>query len=133
MGLINEASDTPSAYTLVGLDGKPMQVTDDQLAQMDHSTLYQLREVNKSPELQILLAPYEHRAFARQASQENPAMALPIALATPLYAGAKALGYKGESGSAATTPPTMRQVGQGLLGVGEGLVGAIKGGPKRLF
>jgi hypothetical protein len=134
MALINDTIDeAPQAYTLTGLDGKPMQVTEDQLSGMDHATLYNLRSRNQDPAMQALLAPYEHRAFARQATQENPLMSAPIAVATPLYAGAKALGIAGRADPGTpTTPPTMRQVGQGLLGVGEGLVGAARGAIGRL-
>ncbi len=84
------------------------------LASMDHASLYNARA--KAPkEMQGLLAPYEHRAFAREATEENPLLALPIAAGTltwPLY---KMLVSPGRS------DPSLNQVGQGLLGVGEGL------------
>ena len=64
-----------------------------------------------------MLAPQEHRAFAREWVQENPFVAVPsLAVATPLYAAAKALGLIG-----ARTKPTMHQVGQGYMGIYDGL------------
>lgn len=86
------------------------------LAQMGHAALYNARA--KAPqEIQGLLSPYEHRAFAREATMENPLMALPIAagtLAWPIY---KTLVSPGRS------EPSLSQVQHGLLGVGEGLLG----------
>lgn len=88
------------------------------LEEMDHASLYQLRA--KAPNaLQGLLAPYEHRAFAREASAENPLMALPIAAGTLAYQP-----YKAMMGS--RSAPSLGQVGQGLLGVGEGLWNWVK-------
>jgi len=48
MGLIDQTMAPAAApvYTINGMDGKPMQVTDDQLAAMDHATLYALRDRN---------------------------------------------------------------------------------------
>jgi hypothetical protein len=84
-----------------------------QLAQMDHAALYQAR--SRAPaQMQGLLSPYEHRAFAREATQENPLMALPIAAGTLAYQPYKAL-------MGARSAPSFDQVGHGLLGVGEGL------------
>jgi len=97
---------------------------------MSNSDLLQMRSKNEAPEAQALLAKYEHRAFAREESRERPLMSVPIALATPLYALAKAAGLIG-----ARTPPTIGQVGHGLAGAGEGLVGAVKDslpGPPRV-
>jgi len=130
MALVNDAIEppAPAAYTLVGLDGKPMQVTDEQLASMDNGTLMQLRHINKAPELQTLLAPYEHRAFSREQARENPLQAPGLAIITPAYAAAKATGL-----ISGRTQPSMRQVGQGLLGVGEGVIGAVKDGARKLF
>jgi hypothetical protein len=90
------------------------------LAKMDHATLYQLRA--KAPKhMQGLLSPYEHQAFAREATMENPLMALPIAAGTLAYQPYKAL--MGQSRSA----PSLDQVTQGLLGVGQGLGGWFGG------
>jgi hypothetical protein len=85
------------------------------LANLEHSALYNLR--NRAPgTLQNLIAPYEHRAFAREATAENPLMALPIAAAIPLYSGAKALGL-----IKTRSEPSLSEIGQGYLGIGEGI------------
>lgn len=84
------------------------------LASMDHASLYNARE--RAPkEMQGLLAPYEHRAFAREATTENPLLALPIAAGTLAWPFYKMLVSPGRSA------PSFDQVGHGLLGVGEGL------------
>lgn len=108
---------------LIGLDGKPASVTEDDLAGMDWQSLLALRRLNDSPELQTVLAPYEHRAYARETTRERPLMGASLAVATPLYAAAKGLGLIG-SRSGASNPAG--QVSQGFKGIGEGLVGAAR-------
>lgn len=91
------------------------------LSGLDHATLFRMRERAKdNPELQGLLSQYEHRAFAREATADNPLMALPIALATPLYQLSKML-PQSMTGNRSRSAPSWGQVGHGLLGVGEGL------------
>lgn len=85
-----------------------------QLASTDHATLYAARQYVPK-ELQGQISPYEHRAFAREATAENPLMALPIAAGTLAYQPYKMLTGQSRSG------PALNQVGQGLVGVGEGL------------
>jgi hypothetical protein len=94
-----------------------------QLAQIDHATLYDARQYIPQNE-QGLISPYEHRAFAREATAENPLMALPIAAGALLYQPYKAL-------FGARSAPSMNQLGQGLLGVGEGL--GLLGKPRGLL
>jgi len=85
------------------------------LLQMSHAQLYSLR--SKLPkEQQNLLAPYEHRAFAREAVSENPWMSLPIAAGAFAYQPYKML-------MGARSSPDLKQLGYGLLGVKEGLFG----------
>lgn len=95
--------------------------TPQQLNQMDHATLYSARGY-ASPEQQNILAPAEHRAFAREATRENPLMGVPIALASLAYQPYKMI--KGQSRSGAG----INQVGQALVGVGEGAWGAFQDG-----
>lgn len=95
--------------------------TPGQLSQMDHATLYSARGY-ASKEQQNQLAPYEHQAFAREATRENPLLGLPIAAGTLLYQPYKML--KGQSRSDAS----LDQVVGGLRGVGEGAWGAIQDG-----
>lgn len=89
------------------------------LPNLDHATLYRMRRQAKDKEMQDLLAGYEHRAFAREAVGENPLMAIPIGLATPLYQAAKLIPGLMNSRSS----PSLSQMGHGLLGIGEGLYG----------
>lgn len=94
-------------------------LTPEQLGAMDHATLFNAREYASKAQ-QSVLSPYEHRAFAREASYENPLMALPIAVGTLAYQPAKmALGMS-RSG------PSTDQVREGLRGVTEGLHKRIK-------
>lgn len=83
----------------------------------DHASLYMARYGAKDQALQDLLAAYEHRAFAREAVGEKPWLALPIAASVPVYQLAKMLGATSSRSS-----PSLFQAGQGLLGVGEGLM-----------
>lgn len=89
----------------------------EQLANMDHATLYQAREY-APPEHQGLLAPYEHRAFAREATAENPLLGPAIVASILPYQAYKAF-------NGARSAPSWDQVGQGFLGVGEGLKDAV--------
>lgn len=99
--------------------GKKQVINPENLAKLQHTALLLMREYNPDNKAaQAMIAPYEHQAFAREATAENPLMGLPIALATPLYAGAKSLGLMTDN---TTTPPSWNQVGRGLLGVGQGL------------
>lgn len=89
-------------------------ISPEQLNGMDHALLYQAR--NYVPQqYQNVLAPAEHRAFAREATSEDLTNALPIAAGALLYPAYKALVSPGRSA------PSLNQVGQGLLGVGEGI------------
>lgn len=87
------------------------------LAPLDHATLWNMRDKTSDPRLQALLAPYEHRAFAREAVRDNPLMALSLLVATPLYTAGKAAGLLG-----ARSPASWEEMKQGLLGIGEGLL-----------
>ena len=89
------------------------------LSNMGHAELYAARSYIPA-EYQNKISPYEHRAFAREATQENPLMALPIVAGTLAYQPYKML--KGQSRSGAS----IDQVVQGVTGVGEGLWGAFQ-------
>ena len=107
-------------YTITGLDGRPMVVTDEMLSGLGHATLYNLRERNKDPSLQNVLAGYEHRAFAREYVRDNPWMAPSMAVAVPAYTG-----YKQIFDTQARSKPSLSELGQGMMGVGEGALGAV--------
>jgi hypothetical protein len=93
----------------------------DGLHNLDHATLYNMRAKAKSKEEQDKLAGYEHRAFSREVVKENPLMALSLLVATPGYQLAKAAGLTNSRSGA-----SMSQMGQGLLGIGEGLYQRFK-------
>lgn len=85
------------------------------LAERSHAELYNLRgQLPKDQQNKV--APYEHRAFAREAVAENPAMAASLAVAIPLYSAAKALGL-----SKARSGASLDEMAQGYTGIGEGL------------
>lgn len=89
------------------------------LPTLDHATLYRMRAKAKDKDEQDRLAAYEHRAFAREAVAEKPWLAPSLLVATPLYQLAKLAGATNSRSS-----PSLSQMGHGLLGVGEGLLGA---------
>ena len=74
------------------------------------------RRRNAKPEDQEKLAPYEHRAYARETVAENPLMAPAFLMLTPGYQAYKAL-----MGGGARTKPSLEQLKQGLLGTYEGV------------
>lgn len=90
------------------------------LGQRPHAELYAARMRLPWGSLgQRLLAPAEHRAFAREFAREQPfraAISMPFAI--PVYAGVKALGLAGPDAS----PPDLLQVREAYRGLGEGLV-----------
>jgi len=88
---------------------------------MNFNELWRLRENAPDKATQNLLAPYEHRAFAREATSENPLAALSLALGIPVYQLAKILGQTNSR-----SDPSLEQVKQGYLGIGEGLLGRFK-------
>jgi hypothetical protein len=68
--------------------------------------------------MQRLLAPFEHQAFAREWTRENPYLAVPsLAAAIPVYQGAKLLGLGGPD----ATPASLDQLFAGYRGMMEGL------------
>lgn len=89
------------------------------MANKDYSTmswddLYAMRLANKDPQFQAEIAPYEHRAFAREQVAQNPMLAPVYAVAVPGYQA-----FKSMVGTS-RTKPSMKQIGQGLLGASEG-------------
>ena len=86
---------------------------------LSHAQLLTMRQ--NYPD-QNAIAPYEHRAFAREWAQESPVMAgLSLPFAIPAYSLYKALGL-GNSRS----KPSMEEVMQGYTGLGEGLLSHFK-------
>ena len=98
----------------------------DILKQLSGGTLLAMREMEGAN--QELLAPYEHRAFTRDAVQNNylipgwpktsgALMATALAAATPVYSGAKALGLMPRTRS----PGGFQEMKQAYAGIYDGL------------
>lgn len=91
-----------------------LQLPEAELNKQSHSDLYTARS-RASKEDQDRLASAEHRAFTREATAENPFLALPLLLATVGYQPYKMI--RGDSRSDAS----LDQMLSGLTGVGEGI------------
>lgn len=91
-----------------------------QLNSMNHADLYNTRSYLPRGDDQNRVANAEHRAFAREATQESPWMAAPIAAAIPFYQVSKMLGNQSRSA------PSLTQMGESYKGIGEGLWGAFQ-------
>jgi hypothetical protein len=88
-----------------------------ELANQAHSELYMARYKATTQEGQNKLANAEWGAFAREATAENPALAVPIAVGTVVRTAGKAAGIiQGRSEG------SVDQMVSGLKGVAEGLV-----------
>lgn len=86
------------------------------LEDLDHAALYNMR--SKPGADQGMLAPQEHRAFAREWAQESPVIAgasLPFAI--PAYQLAKLLGLQ-----KARTPASLDELFAGYHGYAEGML-----------
>jgi len=92
----------------------------DDLERKSWLELIQMR-AQAPQEMQGLLAPYEHRAYAREDIAERPWLALAYLLMVPGYQALKAVR------GGARTNPSLEQVKQGYIGVGEGLQYALRG------
>jgi len=91
-----------------------LEMSTDELNRASHADLYTAR--SRAPkEQQNKLAGPEHRAFTREATAENPLMAIPLLLATVGYQPYKIATGQSRSGA------SLDQMKQGLIGVGEGL------------
>jgi hypothetical protein len=85
------------------------------LEEMAHEELLRKRLSQPGGMDDSLLAPFEHMAFAREWTKENPWVAVPsLSAAIPLYQLAKLLGYEG-------TKPSLDQLFAGYRGIGQGL------------
>jgi hypothetical protein len=96
-------------------------LTPEKLEALSHAALYNMRANTKSPEMQQVLAPLEHQAFAREFVQEKPVLGTAsLAVAAPLYELAKALGAV-----RARSDPSLESLGAAYKGIGQGL-GIVK-------
>jgi len=91
--------------------------------EMSHADLLRLRN-SLAPDdpLQAELAPYEHAAFAREWTEENPVVAVPsLAVSIPGYSLAKLMGMGN-----ARTPASLAEMVQSYKGVGSGLAALMR-------
>lgn len=96
----------------------------DDLSRKTWDELIALRRSSADPEFQRQVAPYEHRAYARETVAGNPLLEAPrMVVGIPAYQLIKAL----RGGS--RTPPSLEQVTQGYKGLWEGLVGQAPDSP----
>jgi hypothetical protein len=85
--------------------------------------MFMRAQAGKDMNAQQQIAPYEHRAWAREVVGQNPLMALPYAVMIPGYQAAKAVGLlQSNDPNHPTTRPSWEQLKQGFTGVGEGLL-----------
>jgi hypothetical protein len=88
-----------------------------ELETLDHSALMAMREMyTGNQEMQNLISQYEHQAFTRESTAENPMMAIPYAVAIPGYNIYKQMTGAGRS------KPSMGQVVGGYKGIYQGLM-----------
>lgn len=92
---------------------------------MSHAALLNLRNSLAADDpMQAVLAPYEHAAFAREWTQENPLAAVPsLAVSIPGYSAAKLLGL-----THSRTPATLAEMAQSYRGMGQGLLALLRRG-----
>lgn len=87
----------------------------EDMKKMDWMRLYQMRLKATDPIAQAEIAPYEHRAYAREQVAADPTQAATMALAIPGYQALKSVVGRSR------TPPSWQQVIQGYAGIADGL------------
>jgi hypothetical protein len=103
----------------------PLGMFDSVLARMPHAELVKLRR-GASPEEQARLAPFEHRAFAREWAQESPVAAtVSLPFAIPAYTAAKALGLQ-----KARSPASLGEMAHGFRGMFDAVGGVTVKNPR---
>lgn len=100
---------------------EPGAITDDQLSKMPWDELNKLRAVYRQQQDQNRLAPYEHRAYAREMTQANPIAAPVYAMMPPAYQALKVA----TGGQGSRTTASWDELKQGMIGTGEGLLAGI--------
>jgi hypothetical protein len=89
----------------------------DSLAELPHEELYAMRR-QAPANMQGMLAPLEHRAFAREFATESPVLAgISMPFAIPAYTAAKALGLTN-----ARSPASLDELFAGYHGLAEGML-----------
>jgi hypothetical protein len=111
------ASLSNNAKVMAGMQTATGLPDEQTLAKMDWPSLIDLRKKFTGQDQQNVLAPYEHRAYAREFT-DGPIDALKMALFSTGYTPYKAATGEGRS------QPSLRAIGQGLLGTWEGMTKA---------
>jgi len=97
----------------------------DLMASMPWEKLQALRnQFANNPAAQQMIAPYEHRAYARESVNNNLLMAPVMAAMVPGYQAAKAIGLTGSDNQ--TTAPSWAQFVQGEQGVYDGVKNRLR-------
>lgn len=97
-------------------------MTEEEMAGMDWESLLAARKQaleNKDYGQSKAVSPYEHRAYARETVAKNPEQFGAFNILPFGYQAAKMLGLG--AFDPGTTPPSLTQLGQGLIGAFEGL------------
>ena len=110
------------APTLEQTEALLKALRDPNLGKRSWDELVQLRALTQDPEHQKILAPPEHRAWAREYVRDNPAAAPVVGLMVPGYYLAKKTGAM-----SARTPADLDQVSAGWEGMAEGFAEALRG------
>jgi soluble lytic murein transglycosylase-like protein len=97
--------------------------TDEELRNAPSYALVDMRARaarEKDQAAQNRVAGYEHRDYVKQSVEENPLMAIPMALAAPVYQAVKAL-PKSITGNRSRSEPSLDQLGKAYSGILAGL------------
>jgi hypothetical protein len=99
--------------------------SEDDMAKMSWADLQDLRtKAGADTAKQMQIAPYEHRAYAREQVSESPLRAPLYAVMPAGYQVAKAVGAIPTDEQ--STPPSMKQMVEGMKGAYEGASTAVK-------
>lgn len=96
--------------------GKDYDQSTDWLGQLPHAKLVNMRDAaGNGKDIQNLLGPYEHQAFAREVVKDNPLMSAPALAGALLYDPAKLTPWAN-----GRSDPSMQSMAQSLLGWRQG-------------
>lgn len=112
----------------MGMLQNSLGLDDNTLANMSHTELALLRDkFQKQPEIYAALAPFEHQAFAREWTRDNPMLAVPsLTAAIPLQYLAKKIGVMPRMSDAPQSPASFDQFTHGFQGIGQGITQRVQ-------
>ena len=121
----SELSNTPpiNISSIETKDTSEKLPKEEELSNMSFDRLVELRsKYVGDPELQRKLAPYEHRAFAREVTMDTSGLAaIPLIPAIAGYQGLKAAGADVRTTTEPTTQASIKQAVEATKGVAEGV------------